>query len=73
MADLITSVGTILSDERFDVRSEISGRVREIRFAEGSRVERGDLLVKIDDSELRAQLARAECDRAGRGCDKCWC
>jgi len=60
MADRITSVGTVLPDERVDVRSEISGRVREIRFREGTRVARGDLLVKIDDSELRAQLARAE-------------
>jgi membrane fusion protein (multidrug efflux system) len=60
MADRVTSVGTVLPDERVDVRSEISGRVREIHFREGTRVARGDLLVKIDDSELRAQLARAE-------------
>jgi membrane fusion protein (multidrug efflux system) len=60
MADRITAVGTIRPNEMVDVRSEIAGRVREIRFREGVRVAAGDLLVKIDDSELRAQLARAE-------------
>jgi membrane fusion protein (multidrug efflux system) len=42
------------------VRSEISGRIVSISFAEGSRVSKGQVLVKINDSELRAQLARAE-------------
>ena len=60
LADRVTSVGTVLPNERVDVRSEISGRVREIRFKEGGRVNKGDLLVKIDDSELRAQLARVQ-------------
>ncbi len=60
LADRITSVGTVLPNERVDMRSEISGRIREIHFKEGGRVAKGELLVKIDDSELRAQLARVE-------------
>jgi membrane fusion protein (multidrug efflux system) len=60
LGDRITSVGTVLPNERVDIRSEISGRVRGIQFREGGRVKKGDLLVKIDDSELRAQLARAQ-------------
>lgn len=60
LADRIVSVGTILPNERVDVRSEISGRVTGIHFKEGERVAKGALLVKIDDSELRARLARAE-------------
>lgn len=60
MADRISAVGTIRADERVEVRSEVSGRVREIRFREGVRVGAGEVLLKIDDSELRAQLARAE-------------
>lgn len=60
MADQINAVGTIRADERVELRSEVSGRVREIRFREGARVAAGELLLKIDDSELRAQLARAE-------------
>jgi membrane fusion protein (multidrug efflux system) len=60
IADRITAVGTIRPNEMVDVRSEIAGRVREIHFQEGAYVAAGDVLVKIDDSELRAQLARAE-------------
>ena len=60
LADRVTSVGTVLPNERVDVRSEISGRVSGILFKEGERVAKGALLVKIDDSELRAQLSRAE-------------
>jgi membrane fusion protein (multidrug efflux system) len=60
LADKISSVGTILPNERIDVRTEISGRVREIHFKEGARVKKGELLVKIDDRELAAQLAKAK-------------
>lgn len=64
LADKISSVGTILPNERIDVRTESSGRVREIHFKEGARVKKGDLLVKIDDRELAAQLARAKSELA---------
>lgn len=60
MADRITTVGTILANEDVDVRSEISGRVESISFSEGSRVSKGQVLVKIADAELRAETARAE-------------
>jgi membrane fusion protein (multidrug efflux system) len=60
MADRITTVGTILPNEDVDVRSEISGRVERISFTEGSRVAKGQILVKLADAELRAETARAE-------------
>jgi membrane fusion protein (multidrug efflux system) len=60
LADRVSSVGTLLPNEEVDVRSEISGRVASIAFEEGSRVGKGQLLVKINDAELRAQLSRAE-------------
>ena len=64
LADQISAVGTILPNERTDVRTEIAGRVREIHFKEGTHVKKGDLLVKIDDRELLAQLARARSELA---------
>jgi membrane fusion protein (multidrug efflux system) len=39
-----------------DLRSEITGRVVQISFDEGRRVKAGDVLVKINDSELQAEL-----------------
>jgi len=64
LADKISSVGTITPNERIDVRTELSGRVSEIHFKEGARVKKGALLVKIDDRELVAQLAKATSELA---------
>lgn len=38
----------------------MSGLIRTIHFEEGRPVKKGDLLVKIDDSELRAQVAQTQ-------------
>jgi membrane fusion protein (multidrug efflux system) len=56
----ITATGTLAADESVDLVSELSGKIVSIDFREDSRVSRGDVLLKIDDTELRAQLARAE-------------
>lgn len=42
------------------VAAEVSARVVESNLAEGRQVESGALLVRLDDSELRAQLAEAQ-------------
>jgi len=55
----ITTVGSLRSDEAVIVRPEIAGRVAEIAFQEGQRVERGQRLVRLDDSVQRADLERA--------------
>ena len=52
--------GTIEANESVSIQPELAGIVREIAFVEGQAVEKGALLARIDDSELRAQLAEAE-------------
>jgi len=44
------------------VASEVGGRILELRVAEGDRLNRGDLVAKLDtrDTELQIQRARAE-------------
>lgn len=54
----IYSNGTVLANEEVEIRSEVSGRIRTINFTEGNRVNKGDLLVKIVDDELQAQLKK---------------
>lgn len=58
LAETITVPGTLRADESVELRSEISGRVVAISFAEGRRIRAGEVLVKINDSELQAQLRR---------------
>jgi membrane fusion protein, multidrug efflux system len=57
--DIVAS-GTIMANESVELKSEISGRVVGITFKEGSRVKKGDLLLRINDADLQAQLLRAE-------------
>jgi membrane fusion protein (multidrug efflux system) len=52
--------GTILPNERTEIRTELSGRIEELNFTEGTYVTRGTLLMKVDDSELVAQLQKLE-------------
>lgn len=60
LVESLTVVGSVAPNESADMRAEIAGLVRGIYFEEGQAVRRGDVLVKIDDAELRAQLAQAE-------------
>jgi membrane fusion protein (multidrug efflux system) len=56
----IYTTGTLLANEEVELRAEISGRVAGVYFEEGKKVRKGDLLLKINDRELRAQLKRKE-------------
>ncbi len=58
--EILNSIGETQANEEVDLRSEISGIVREIYFQESTQVKKGTLLVKINDSELQAQLRKAE-------------
>ncbi|MDX1637918.1 MAG: efflux RND transporter periplasmic adaptor subunit [Balneolaceae bacterium] len=58
--DVIYTTGTLMANEEIQLRSEVSGLITDIYFREGQPVEENDLLVKINDSELQAQLTRAQ-------------
>ncbi len=60
LAKSITAVGSLRSDESIVVRPEVAGRIAEILFREGQRVERGATLIKIDASVQRAELEQAK-------------
>ncbi|MDB5988194.1 MAG: efflux transporter periplasmic adaptor subunit [Nevskia sp.] len=53
-AETVTSTGTLRAEESVDLQAEISGKVVAINFVEGARVRKGDLLVKLNDADLRA-------------------
>ncbi len=52
----INTTGTIMANEEVEIKSEISGRIAGIFFKEGSFVNKGQLLVKLDDNDLQAQV-----------------
>ena len=59
LVERFATVGTIRADEQIELRSEISGVLREIYFNEGSRVGKGALLAQIEDAEYAAERDRA--------------
>ncbi|MFD3000706.1 efflux RND transporter periplasmic adaptor subunit [Pontibacter toksunensis] len=59
----ITSTGTVLPNEDVELRSEISGRVTNINFEEGTRVKKGQLLLTVNDADMRAQLQKLQSNR----------
>ena len=60
LANNVITSGTILSNEEVELKGEVAGKIINIYFKEGSSVKKGDLLVKINDAELQAQLAKAK-------------
>lgn len=60
VADKFEAVGTIEAIEAVTVVSEIDASVINIPFEEGSRIKRGDIIAQLDDSQLAAEVSRAE-------------
>ena len=56
----ITVTGSILANESVEITSEISGKITGIHFQEGQRVKKGELLVSLNDEELKAQLQKLQ-------------
>lgn len=56
----IEAVGTARANEAVEVTSKASNTVTAIRFEEGDRVRKGEVLVELDSAEVRATLAEAE-------------
>jgi membrane fusion protein (multidrug efflux system) len=58
----IRAVGTLRANEAVTISPEIAGRILRIRFAEGEEVAAGDVLVELDATILRAELAKTKSD-----------
>lgn len=60
LRETLPLIGSLEANESAELRPEMAGLVRDILFEEGQHVKGGQVLLKIDDSELRAQLAQVE-------------
>ncbi len=63
LSEMINSTGTLMSDEETELSFETSGRIVEIYFEEGTHVGKGELMAKINDRPLQAQLQRLEAQK----------
>ena len=58
--DGIRAVGSLKAFERVELSAESSGKVEQILFDEGTHVSKGQVLLRINDDDLQAQMRRYE-------------
>lgn len=59
-AENLSLSGSLEANEETEIRSEVLGIVESINFKEGSRVSKGQVLLRVNDRELRAQLSKVQ-------------
>src|SRR6266568_6938167 len=56
----LSLIGSLAANEMVEIKSETDGLVQEIPFNEGQRVEKGQLLIQLDETKFTTALAEAE-------------
>jgi membrane fusion protein (multidrug efflux system) len=60
LTESLKVVGSLGANETASIRPEMAGIIRSVNFEEGVAVKKGDLLLKIDDQELQAQVDQSK-------------
>lgn len=60
LVDGINVSGSLIPNEEVNLSFETSGKITDIFFEEGTKVRKGDILAKINDAPLQAQLKKLE-------------
>ncbi len=65
-ASVLDATGYVTARRQATVSAKVTGQVTEVLIEEGQRVQSGEVLARLDDSDARAQLdlARAQLDAA---------
>lgn len=63
-ATQLNALGTARANEAVEITSKASNIVTAVRFRDGERVQKGQVLVELDSAQARADLAAAEAARA---------
>ncbi len=58
--DRVNAVGSLKALDAIELTTEVSGRVVELNLRSGQRVEKGDLLLRLDDRQARADVRVSE-------------
>jgi RND family efflux transporter MFP subunit len=62
----LKSPGEAVTNRMVTIKSEVSGVIKKLDVEEGQHVKDGDLLVELDDREIRLELERAQADRLSK-------
>lgn len=58
ISETVEVPGSLLPFEETQIKAEVSGRIVKLNIEEGSSVKKGDLMVKLFDQDLQAQLRK---------------
>jgi membrane fusion protein, multidrug efflux system len=50
--------GTVIANEFVELHPEVSGRIISLNVPEGAQVQKGTVIARVNDADLRAQLAK---------------
>ncbi len=65
LVETVSAPGIVEPKRKVDVSAEVSARIVELPHREGDRVRAGDLIMRLDDRDLKAALQSAEARRDG--------
>ena len=60
VVESVALVGSVTPNESVEIKSEMDGTIKEIAFSEGQRIQKGDLLIALDETKAQAALTQAE-------------
>jgi membrane fusion protein (multidrug efflux system) len=60
LSNEVYASGTIMANEEVKLQPELSGKIVQLNFQEGSKVSKGQLLVKINDADLQANYKKLQ-------------
>ncbi|MGZ4033814.1 MAG: efflux RND transporter periplasmic adaptor subunit, partial [Bacteroidia bacterium] len=60
LENTVSASGTIVANEEVELKPEISGKIISLPLKEGTTVPKGELLAKINDADLQAQLKKLQ-------------
>jgi RND family efflux transporter MFP subunit len=57
---LLSATGYVEAERKADLSPKITSRITELNVTEGTRVKKGDIIARLDSTDLDAQLAEAK-------------
>ena len=65
---VLSAGGYIVAHHKINVNSKVTGRVSSISVEKGDKVKQGQVLVRLEDQEFRAQAEQAHFSKAYTNC-----
>lgn len=65
IVEKVSGPGVIFAEASVEISSSVMGRITDLAVKEGQSVRKGDVLLRIDDSQYRARLNQADAGHRG--------